>query len=63
MDDLLTTVEVAALCRVPATTLRYWRHLGDGPPGFKLGKRVLYRREAVEAWLRDREAGDLRRAS
>jgi predicted DNA-binding transcriptional regulator AlpA len=33
-------------------TLRYWRHGGTGgPPSFKLGRRVMYRRAEVEKWL------------
>ena len=49
--DYLTTVEVAGLCRTPSETVRYWRHTGYGPPSFRLGRRVLYRRSDVEAWL------------
>lgn len=49
--DLMTTTEVAERLRVPEPTLRYWRHQGAGPPSFKLGRRVLYRRDDVDAWL------------
>lgn len=50
---LLTIDEVAAMTRISRGTLRYWRHTGTaGPPSFKLGRRVLYRRSDVEAWLR-----------
>ena len=31
-DELLTIQEVADVVRVPVATLRYWRHLGSGPP-------------------------------
>jgi excisionase family DNA binding protein len=27
----------------------------EGPPRVKIGRRVLFRREAVEAWLQERE--------
>lgn len=47
----LTTVEVANECRTAVETVRYWRHIGYGPPSFKIGRRVLYRREDVDAWL------------
>ena len=30
-DELLTISEVAAIVRAPIATLRYWRHLGNGP--------------------------------
>jgi excisionase family DNA binding protein len=49
--DLLTIAEVAALLRAPVATLRYWRHLGTGPRSFRLGRRVLYRREDLHTWI------------
>ncbi len=49
--DLLTISEAAALLRAPVATLRYWRHLGTGPTSFRLGRRVLYRREDLHAWI------------
>lgn len=51
MDDLLSTAEVATLIRTPSSTLRYWRHQGTGPRSAKLGRRVVYRRAEVVAWL------------
>ena len=36
---------------VPVHTLYRWRHNGDGPAGYRVGRHVRYRREAVEAWL------------
>lgn len=49
---LLTTAEVSERTRVPVETLRYYRWLGDrGPRSFKVGRRVLYAAEDVEAWL------------
>ena len=53
LDDLLTTAEVAAIIRAPASTLRYWRHLGTGPHSFRLGRRVVYRRADVAEWLHE----------
>ncbi len=49
--QLLTLAEVAAVLRTPVATLRYWRHLGVGPEGFRLGRRVMYRREEIDRWL------------
>jgi excisionase family DNA binding protein len=49
--DLLTTTEAARILRAPASTLRYWRHVGTRPRGFRVGRRVLYRRSDVEAWI------------
>jgi len=53
--ELLTLAEAAAVLRTPVATLRYWRHLGVGPDGFRLGRRVVYRREDVNRWLSDQQ--------
>jgi DNA-binding transcriptional MerR regulator len=47
----MTMPEVAEMLRTPVATLKYWRSIGYGPAGFKVGRRVLYRRDAVRAWL------------
>jgi hypothetical protein len=39
-DELMTMKEVATLVLVPEATLRYWRHLGTGPHGFRVGRSV-----------------------
>lgn len=58
LDELFTLVEVADLLRLPAATLRYWRHLGTGPRSFRIGRHVRYYRTDVDTWLRDqRNAG------
>jgi excisionase family DNA binding protein len=49
--DLLTITEAAELLRAPVATLRYWRHLNTGPHSFRLGRRVLYRRDDLNAWI------------
>ena len=55
--QLMTIDEVAEATRVPAATLRYYRHLGTkGPQSFKIGRRVLYRTEDVEVWLAEQYA-------
>ena len=49
--ELLTITEAADVLRTPVATLRYWRHQGIGPRSFRLGRRVLYRRDDVHAWI------------
>lgn len=50
--DLMTTAEVAEYLKTAEATLRYWRHRNEGPKAFRLGgKRVMYRRQDVDAWL------------
>ncbi len=51
VSELLTIAEAAQLLRAPVATLRYWRHLGTGPRSFRLGRRVLYRRDELRAWI------------
>ena len=47
---LLTLEETAAFFEA-----QYWRHLGVGPDGFRIGRRVLYRREDVDRWVAERQ--------
>jgi hypothetical protein len=51
-DDLLTDEDVVARYRGRITlgTLRNWRALKIGPPYIKVGKAVLYSRNALQAW-------------
>lgn len=51
MSNLLTTAEVAAMVRAPQSTVRFWRHQGTGPRGFRVGRRVVYKVEDVQSWL------------
>jgi hypothetical protein len=62
LDDLLTTDDVAAITRAPTSTVRYWRHIGCGPRGFALGRRVVYRRRDLLGWLAEREAASSQKA-
>lgn len=47
MERYLTTAEVADRYRTAASTVRYWRHMGYGPRGMKVGRRVLYSETAL----------------
>lgn len=42
MARFLTTDEVAERYRTVPGTVRYWRHVGYGPKGVKVGRRILY---------------------
>ena len=55
----LTTEELAAELRTTPETCRYWRHVGKGPKSFRVGRRVLYAVEDVEAFIAEaRRAGE-----
>ena len=58
-DKLMTLAEVSEMTRVPTGTLYAWRSAGagDGPASFKVGRRVVYWRSTVLAWLARQEAG------
>lgn len=60
MRDYLTTVEVAEWLRTSPESVRFWRHVGTGPQGFRAGRRVLYARADVEAWIAERQAAEHR---
>jgi transposase-like protein len=58
--EYLTLNEVAARYRTTPATVRYWRHIGYGPNGAKVGTRVLYPRAEVQRFdreLAERAAG------
>ena len=50
-DKLMSLTEVSEMLGIPLHTLYRWRYKGDGPVGYRVGRHVRYRREAVEAWL------------
>ncbi len=62
-DEYMTETEVSEASRIPVNTLRWYRSTGKGgPKHFKLGgRRVLYAKSDVEAWIdaaRNAEAVD-----
>lgn len=56
MGEYLTTEEVADLLRTSPETVRYWRHIGKGPKSFKVGRRVLFAVEDVQAFVAEARA-------
>lgn len=51
----MTPTEAAKLLGVSTRTLSRWHALRVGPARCKIGRKVLYRREAVNAWLAQNE--------
>lgn len=51
MPDLLTTGEAADYLRQTASTLAHWRSAGHGPRYIRLGRRVVYRRNDLVAFV------------
>ena len=46
----MTQEQLAARWQMSPRTLEQWRWLGRGPSFLKIGSRVLYREEDVDAW-------------
>jgi predicted DNA-binding transcriptional regulator AlpA len=59
---LLTTEEVAQRFRTSPSTVRYWRHLGIGPAGIRVGRRVLYDEAECDRWWQSKVAAASRDA-
>jgi predicted DNA-binding transcriptional regulator AlpA len=51
----LTAPQLEKLTGTPASTWRYWAHIGSGPPSFKLGRRRVWRLSTVMSWLEAQE--------
>jgi len=51
VQELLTIEEVSEATRLPVNTLYHYRATGQGPKSGKLGRRVVYRRSDLEAWI------------
>lgn len=50
-EKLMTLTDVSEMLGVPVHTLYRWRSNREGPVGYRVGRHVRYRREAIEAWL------------
>lgn len=55
MTEFLTSEEVCKYLRLNETQLRSWRYRKIGLKYIKLHGRILYRKEDIEAFLRENE--------
>ena len=55
LSEYLDSVDLEELTGTPASTWRYWAHIGSGPASFKLGRRRVWKRSTVMAWLEAQE--------
>jgi excisionase family DNA binding protein len=51
VERLLTFRQIAEQTGIPEGTLRYWRHIGEGPEGYRIGRRVCFPESKVTAWF------------
>ena len=54
-DPFLTVTELAQLTRTSKKSVYDWRLKGTGPMGTRVGRSVLFRASAVEAWLTEHQ--------
>jgi excisionase family DNA binding protein len=52
-ERLMTIADLSTMLGVPVDTLYGWRHRGEGPRGYRVGRHVRYRRSSVGAWLEE----------
>lgn len=55
LDEYMTPAELADELGVCERTIARWHALREGPPRVKMGKRILYHRQAVQNWLKGKE--------
>lgn len=53
IEPLLTAAELAVIARVHVRTIRRWHELGEIPAGLRIGAVVRWRRDEIEAFLRN----------
>jgi prophage regulatory protein len=53
--EFMTAPELEEFTGTPASTWRYWAHKGQGPASFKLGRRRVWKKSVVLAWLESQE--------
>jgi prophage regulatory protein len=53
--EIVGAVDLEKLTGTKASTWRYWASIDSGPASFKLGRRRVWRKSAVLAWLAEQE--------
>lgn len=60
--EIVGALDLEKLTGTKASTWRYWASIGTGPASWKLGRRRVWRKSIVLAWLAEQEvataAGD-----
>lgn len=57
-DEYLTVEQRAEEEHRTVASIHQEQHRGLGPPGYRIGKRVLYRRSETEQWRRSHAIWD-----
>ena len=54
-SEYVDAADLESITGTPKATWRYWASIGMGPKSFKLGRRRVWRKSDVFAWLEDQE--------
>ena len=55
LSEIVTPLDVETVWRVPRSSQKKQRALGTFAPHFRVGRRVYYRRAAIEQWIAQQE--------
>jgi prophage regulatory protein len=58
--EIVGALDLEKLTGTKASTWRYWASIGQGPASFKLGRRRVWKKSIVLAWLAEQEAAIVR---
>ena len=45
------STDLEGMTGIPKATWRYWASIGQGPASLKIGRKRVYRKSVVHAWL------------
>jgi predicted DNA-binding transcriptional regulator AlpA len=51
LQPLLSAQDLADFLDLPIATIYAWRCRRQGPPGFRIGRHLRYRRSDIEQWI------------
>jgi predicted DNA-binding transcriptional regulator AlpA len=55
-SEIVGAVDLQELTGIKASTWRYWAMRGTGPASFKLGRRRVWKRSDVLAWIEEQRS-------
>ena len=54
LEPLIDVQQLADYLDVPVKTLYTWRYRRQGPPAFRVGHHLHYRRSDIQRWIQQR---------
>jgi len=54
LEPLIDVQQLADHLDVPVKTLYAWRYRREGPPAFRVGRHLRYRRSDIQRWIQQR---------